>query len=484
MGFCQPATLELAASTPVKMMLSRQAAYPLWADQDLGTIAYQVSYITPSVGIASNDTLDVPITGAKTWSVGNHVADATNVGIAGHVAPGPFAPLGVDGGDTPWVWVPNNTYLGLHILRPNSVGGTTVRAALQTWSAPGQYDTFDMPQLVFADTYNTAGTWSSQLGGNWLRPHSLWLTSDGSAGFTGPLTVVLVICRDLPIVTQSPGNFPTITPNPSSGPCFLPVTYPAEFSNSLMPWFTARTTAAAVLGSNVSQVLNKAGTILAGRIAPGVTDPFRVTSSYINTLHPAEKAWLPCETGVYTFCPPSTDLSNFWDYTAHFDNQAPWVNAPVYRLDNDSLVNVMFITAGAVAEQLALTLDWHIEFRTTSALFQIGLSTMPLEVLHQAQIALTSAGFFFENPEHKAVLNKVMAAVKRYGPQVASIAATALPQYAAAFRGAKMILPKVMGGKMQATSAANSGITPKPKGNRGKKPPPPKRGNKGKGKKK
>lgn len=483
MGFCQPATLELPASTPVKMMLSRQAAYPLWADFDPGTFAYQAGYMTSTGGIASNDTVDLPIVGAVTWSQGNEMASTNYVGVSGHVATGPYTPMGVDGGDTPFIWMPSNSYLTVSLLRPNLVGGISARVSIEFWVNPGQFDTYTMPTATWNDGYGSISVQSSAPAGNWLRPRSVWLSSDGSAGFTGPLLVQLTVTRDLPTITNSPGpNFPMLNAAASAGSCFLPVTYPAEFANSRMPWYSTRTTAAAVLGTNVSQVLNKAGTILAGRVAPAVTNPFRVASSYINTLHPAEKAWLPCETGVYTFCPPSTDLSAFWDYTAHWENQYLTTVAPVYRLDNDSLVNVMFITAGAVAEQLALTLDWHVEFRTTSALFQIGLSTMPLEVLHQAQIALTSAGFFFENPEHKAVLNKVLSAVKRYGPQVANIAAMALPQYATAFRGAKMILPKVMGNKMQPTSAANSGITPKPKGNRGKKPPPPKKGKGKKGK--
>jgi hypothetical protein len=194
----------------------------------------------------------------------------------------------------------------------------------------------------------------------------------------------------------------------------FPILVSSEFANSQLPWFATRTTAAAMLGTNVTQILNKAGTVLGGRVSPNVISPWSVTSSYIQGLHPAEKAWLPLETGVYTFAPPSTDMAHFWDYT--LNTAAGAAASPVYRLDNDSLVNVLFVTPGSAEESLAVTASWHIEFRTSSALFNVALSGMSLEVFHQSQLSLATAGFFFDNPDHKAILAKIIGAANRIAP--------------------------------------------------------------------
>jgi hypothetical protein len=185
---------------------------------------------------------------------------------------------------------------------------------------------------------------------------------------------------------------------------------PAEFGNSTLPWATTRTTATAALFTNVTQVLNKGGTVLAGRITPQVHNPWLVTSATLSTLHPAEKQFLGLETGLYTYVPPSTDLADFWDYTLPTDSGT----LPLFRLDNTAMCNVGFFTTTGVIESIAITTDWHIEFRTSSALFPIGMCTMTLETLHQAQLALHAVGFFFENPDHKDVLSKVASSAARF----------------------------------------------------------------------
>jgi hypothetical protein len=152
--------------------------------------------------------------------------------------------------------------------------------------------------------------------------------------------------------------------------------------------------------TNVTQVLYKAGTFLGGRVSPNVVNPFNVSKAYISTLHPAEKSQLSAEHGFYTFVPPSTDLSNFWDYTI---NTASGVSAcPLYRLDNDSLAHVFFHTDSVVANY-SITVDWHLEFRTSSALFEIAISPVPLEGLHQAQLTLAQLGYFYNNWDHEKV---------------------------------------------------------------------------------
>lgn len=461
MAFCQPTTLTLPASTSVKILLARQATYPLWADYDPGVFSYSVSYGCDSVAGTPSETNSANVVGAIAYSSGNTTASGSLVGVSGSVAALPYPIVGVDGSQVPFIWAPAGSTVVVSISRTANTGGTTYQVFMKTWSSPGQYSFLTQNITVVAGNRSNGASFVSS--GQWICPVSFTQTNDASGiQAAGTNVVALTVVRGLTSVTGSVSNLPTVIVATGVQPVqFLPLTSPAEFANSQLPWFATRTTAAAMLGSNVSQVLNKAGTILGGRVSPNVIDPFSVTQSYVNTLHPAEKAWLPLETGVYTYCPPSTDLSNFWDYTLHLMGGA-FAPIPVYRLDNDALVNVAFVTAGSVAESLAVTLDWHIEFRTSSALFQIGLSSLPLEVLHQAQLSLTQAGYFFENPEHKSVLQKVTAAVKRFAPHLMTAAGAAFPQFAGALNAARrLIIPQPKAMKMTATSATSSGIVSK-----------------------
>lgn len=428
MGFNAPTTLPLPASTAVKIMVARQAGYPVWAERTFSSPwSYQVGYHT-SQGPASTAGIGMiaesSITEMYYWVVGNSTASTTVTGATGSSKPFSYPPLAVDSqlGGEPWLYVPAGCTLGVFVGEPLVAAPVNVDVTVnfEAWRSPGQCNHWK----GLGGTINT-GFFSTYLPqavteNTWIRPTSLTQNT--------PDIAAARVYRDMQIhcvvfptagVTATALQYNTTqgsinlagTP---TGQIFLPLIEPAEFVNSTLPWYSTRTTAAAFLGTNVSQVINKGGTVLGGRVAPQVENPFTVGSAYITQLHPAEKAYLPLESGVYTYVPPSTDLADFWDYT--LCTSSTLSSAPVYRLDNTSLVNVMFLTASAVSEFLACNVDWHVEFRTSSALFQIGLSAMTLESFHQAQLALAAAGFFFENPEHKAVLGRVIEAVRKIAP--------------------------------------------------------------------
>jgi hypothetical protein len=340
----------------------------------------------------------------------------------------------------------------------------------EVWTSPGEVTTENTPALIIAASTMSISTVLAATGGStgrWVRPVTFHVSSgvisQGSYGID-----VIVSNASTLTFTPANGTLGGLVVTGLGVRSFVPLVYAAEFANSQLPWFSTRTTATAALFTNVTQVLNKGGTVLCGRVSPQVLSPWAVTSSYVNNLHPAEKAFLPYETGAYTYCPPSTDMASFYDYTVPVSGPLT-SQAPVYRLDNDSLVNHLFFSAPALTgETLAVTVDWHVEFRTSSALFPIGLSTVTLEAFHQAQISLAAAGFFFENPEHKSVLSRVTSAVRKYGPTVAS---AIHPMAGAAVRAGTLMLDSKPRNKMKTTSADSSGIT-KPK------PPPKSKNNK------
>lgn len=347
-----------------------------------------------------------------------------------------YAPLGADSNlnaSMPFTYVPAGSRYNfiISLLQP-AADDTEFMVMYERWIAPGEaVYAGSINGVILAGNYGAKDVNAAVAGVNmWIRPTHVSMQGVALA-IWGQATCQLAVASGAGagVIAYIPSAVSAgeIILTPTAVQTLLPLVIPAEYANSTLPWQTTRTTACAMLGTNVSQVLNKAGTVMAGRVSPSVQDPFNVTQSYISTLHPAEKAFLALETGVYSYAPPSTDLAHFWDYSsvvgvAAATQYAAVAPLPMYHLGNDSLVNVMFITAGSVAESLACTVDWHIEFRTSSALFQIGLSTIPIEVLHTAQISLASVGYFFENVQHKKLLGQVVNATKAYANAMVSSA--------------------------------------------------------------
>lgn len=490
MSFNSPASLNLPASTAVKLMVARQAAYPVWADvTNTYTWSYTVGYET--VGSLSSSSTDSVVmafeANINTWSTGNLAATRSFLGVAGSSGSPRYSIMGIDQncGSVPFTYVPADATVNIIVVtRATSVpaGNTTAMLDYDAWNSPGQANTFKGITINISGG-NTGAVYTTTFSENsWIRPRSLQVVASGAAGAAVAPAYLLFI------QVSPPGVTATYTPSgstagtvaltgPPTGRTFMPLMEPAEFANSTLPWYSTRTTATSFLGTNVTQVLNKGGTVLAGRVSPQVENPFQANSSYISLLHPSEKAYLPLETGVYTYCPPSTDLASFWDYTV--STVIGIASCPVYRLDNDAMVNIMFLTASSVDESLACNVDWHVEFRTSSALFQIGLSGITLEAFHQAQLALASAGFFFENPEHKSVLGKVITAVRKIAPSAIGMLNPL------AGRAAQLLLSDRPQNKMKTTTTDRSGYNGPPKVKAsGKRPKSKPKVKKGKGKKK
>ena len=482
MGFSVPTTLSVPASTAVKIGLSRQAAYPMWADQSFASLGYSVSYVTEQLVASAGSLLDVKgaIVNMNSAVSGNTTAGNYQIGLSGSTGDLKYVPLGMDSatGPLPFVYVPAGMSLsviaGLGGQMPNSTQATVI---FDRWVAPGEtVPSSAGPAAISTTNYSTRVTNdSSSSTSMWIRPREVIFQHSSTGVFNFYGVVSIVVGAGTQGFTPSSSTQGLITLTASPRVAFLPLVFPVEFANSKLPWFSTRTTAAAVLVTNVTQIQKKGGTVLAGRLAPAVVDMWSAQQSDITNLHPAEKAFLALETGYYSFCPPSTDLAAFWDYTSIGPAATGFVSTlsqpssiPLYRLDNDSLVNVAYLTAGPDAETFAVTCDWHIEFRTSSALFQIGLSTLTIESLHQAQLTLAAVGYFFENVNHKQILSAVTSAAKRYGPALLA----AVPHPAAKMASA-MILSSKPKPSPNTTSAAASGYmprtaAPKSKGKKGK----------------
>lgn len=192
---------------------------------------------------------------------------------------------------------------------------------------------------------------------------------------------------------------------------------PPEFSVGL-PYEGTRANATSILISNVTRVMNKEGTVLAGRLAliAGNT-PTYVTQTSLNSLHPAEKYFGPLEKGCYCFSLPDANCEIFRDCR-------DLSNYPIYHFDSMGYFTAIFCTDMNADDtsSLAVTVMRHLEFRTWSQLFQLGFSSVPLEEYHASQLALARMGTIFENPIHMAtIISMVRNAVAALAPRVAPL---------------------------------------------------------------
>jgi len=462
MGFNTPATLALPANTAVRALVARQAAYPLWADVPMASESYSLTYHS---GLANDLGAPLGIEVFRGWTGAGTVTTVTPV-LSGVIALATGYPIvGLDSGTgpLPWLWVPAGATLTLiGVANDIPLVSADFTVTLEVWVQPGECATY---KNRFSSTCSGVAR-GLVLGidipatGIWVRPAGMAL--DHAISPIADLYLTLCVHTGTSVYVPSAANGGTFAVTPSTITAFLPLVAPSEYANSSLPWSSTRTTAAAALFTNVSQVLNKAGTVLCGRVAPQRSNPFNSTTAQLTALHPAEKAYLALEHGAYTYCPPSTDMQEFFDYTCP-QQLGGGPTAPVYRLDNTSLVNVLIFTAGSVAETIAVNLDWHFEFRTTSALFQIGMSALTLESLHQAQLSLAAVGFFFPNESHLAVLKsvipRVIAFAKRYLPAMQLLPGHAGLASRAAVAAGNVLLSAKPRATPPATSGRGSGIS-------------------------
>lgn len=487
MGFNVPATYSLTThplnGNVHRGMLTRQASYPLWLDESGDQPwAYTLMYaddITRLPGGAGTD-LNSPVT---SWSVGARPRTALMPGTTNAIAPQcgyPILALDNSTGHVPWFYAPKDGYICFTVtvvLGATYAGDPQLVVTLDKWDSPGQVTEQSQSYLTYVAGATSCYVRLVVPASGWYRFSKLQCASvaSPSANTFQNYSVVVTNSSLVTVVAPTPTLCPDFDVGTSPGVrALMPFSAPPEFANSKLPYSSTRTTAASVLFTNVTKVLNKEGTVLGGRLNPATINVFNFQAADLATLHPAEKQLLGLETGFYTFCPPSTDLAHFWDYTMSVAGDFR-VGIPIYRLDNDSLVNCFSFDDPDGSTNLAVNLDWHLEFRTTSALWQIALSTVPLEVLHQAQLALVSAGFFFQNETHEAVLKKVMPVLKSAASSLMPALASMNPLTKVAYRATKKILSSKPKSGPPPTSLSKSSRADA-------KPPPKKQGKGGKGK--
>lgn len=441
-------------TTPSRGLLTRQAMFPLWLERSVSGcyVATLLPAMNPPAGQGHVDIS--PATTPASWQLMTAVAGQTVVDGAytrGTNAPptipvygSPLEPgypwFGIDGEASGlYFYAPSTFSLVLAVTNvPTPSTYNSAEFLVDVYISPGEFRTITLtatgflgtnstgspPEVFDVSSYWYAASCSTAFGQNaWFRLRSI-VCKDSSGGkypIAGP--VIVVVAPSVGVSVTSAGeegldwtityNYINAITTSGSAYALAPGATTSAFTSSAIPFVNTRLTAVASLFTNVTKVLDKEGTVLAARFNPEQTDIFNLTSASYQDVHPTEKYFYGLEQGFYNYAAPSTDLANFYDYTVQ---PSSGTSLPVFRLDNAAMANAWQFSDPTGGSTLAVNLDWHIEFRNSSQLWPIGMSVMTLESLHSAQLAMASAGCFFDNIDHKWILNKLAAATRWLAP--------------------------------------------------------------------
>jgi len=247
---------------------------------------------------------------------------------------------------------------------------------------------------------------------------------------------------------------------PADKKILMPAFRPLEADVSHAPYDDCRVNASSLLLTNVSRVQVKQGTVLGARLQRNDVKPWSWGRDDLSLVHPSERFFSSCEYGVYTFTSPGQADSTFRHavaFTRSMTNLDPTAMTygdtlarPVVQIGDDEYFNAVYIEEESSVDEtvLAVTCDLHIEFRTTSSLFTIGISALPLETYHAALLAVNTTGFFFENSTHWAslaglLLKGLNAALPIVAPELAGPARALGTAAVAGYRAGKALISSV-----------------------------------------
>lgn len=413
------------------VFLARSPVYPLWGERpgyeggaftaQCYGVSYEMTNLEEYGHLVYASVGPYAVTG--TWCNTNSTGNSTPAISAGAASVLSKALIGIDSGtgDLPWVYVPKSSWILLSIGNMGLSTPMETTVTLERWVAPGEVQGFTYRFNLDAAGGSSGGNKYVSTQNQWLRVKSISIESGPLPVSTGPVVSLGAALSEAP---------PTYTPNSTYGTWspgvvlttekfLLPLTISPEYDNSIIPWQSTRLNAVSALFTNTTKVLAKEGTVLWGRLSPSHTAPWIVTKSLIEAIHPAEKAFLNLEQGTYAYNPPSTDLTDFKNHTyasTYTRSNSSSDNLPVYRLDSTAYVCHAFFTDPDGDTSLAINCDYHVEFRNSSTLFQIGIASLPIEALHTAQLALIRAGFFFSNSEHTGLISKIISGLASLHP--------------------------------------------------------------------
>jgi hypothetical protein len=432
-------------AVPRRGALFKHSVSPLWLDiLDVTPYAWGATWRQESQGTLNEGSRNYDEKPEKLLS-GNGVYDTLLLSLFSN--PG-VTPMGEYDG-YPMLYVQGGSKL---LLSVDSSGSNQAIASLhlEGRTIGGELITKDVQLGKTANTGTPLVGYTTMGQTCFLRPIRLE-APNANTGYTFAATLIATNMTADPVFTGSNECTPGVGTPPRS--VLFPLVKAPASQVSPIPFTNTRTTAAAVLFTNVTKALNKEGTVLAGRFNPAVTNPFDVSASSYVELLPTEKYFYGMENGFYTYAAMSDTTDHFrediFQVTVGAVNPTP-VNVPVVHLADNSLINVFLFSDPDGQTNLAVNVDWHIEYRNTSVLWPSAISTVSLETVHQLQLVLLQTGFFFENDNHRPWLRKLTSALSMIRPYASAAlkgAMATVPGGSALYGGAQEMYSAIKGGK-------------------------------------
>lgn len=460
MRFMGTATIT-ASTVPQDMFLMRQPAFPLWI----------TTALNPVVAADSCSIYTLFDSGYDQFQTGGESLEFPDQTLSGVASAGTKAitdkfrlPVGsCDGRLFAFVGT-ENVVISLPL-----VAFTGTSAAFQLHYEYWDHGVIGLGTVSFLGQAGLVGVTVVNLclGANnyaWIRPVRLVCTTAPSVvmGFSGAVYVGVTTTSITPGAAVYGGtNFLTAPAAHGTSVirAVLPWSAPPEFTVSTLPYRSTRVTACAVLVSNVTAVLAKEGTVEAARVPIGQAINIWARGSAISDIlseaHVHERYFGALEKGLYAYSAPDAASAVF--STAYETGSGITPVLPVVRLDQIDYVSLLRLSDLAATNgdsTFAVTLDTHLEFRSSSMLFPLGYSAVPLESYHAAQLALANLGTFFENPTHLAAITRLVSGAVR------TIAPIVMPHVqAAAVSLGKAAFNKLLSSRPRPAAMQQAGFT-------------------------
>lgn len=373
-------------------LLLRSPSYPLWVDRKLPatTVASEWRvYRSFSLDAVSSGVTLPPFLAIK----------MARVAFDGAVPNDPFIsdpsrwPLGVDSRSDAWLYIPAGArpFAQMSLVKANA-GGTSpssVSVTLEVWLGSDP-----LTQTVLAES----------LGGDDVN----WKTPNIGFGFSGCWARLqkvswhygenLVPGSDTFDITFS---FGMVMPG-GTDKVLLPVCPPPEYTVSEHPYLSTRNTAGSVLFTNVTSVLNQEGIVKSVRAPVRELPPFAGFMANFATVQPSALRFARLAKGCYSFTLPDSLSDDFRDYSV----QTSTGPEPCFRLDSFEYAHHFFFTdmEASTVTNLAISLDWHVEFQTVSCLFPTATALGDPVTWYNVTKAVQDIPCFYENPAHLTAL--------------------------------------------------------------------------------
>lgn len=235
-------------------------------------------------------------------------------------------------------------------------------------------------------------------GNCWARVVGVTVTNT-TVGNPGFLNVNVTTVLDGGVVYTYAGSGATagIWTNPATAgnttQTFLwPLPTMSAFEDSTVPWSSVCCNAAALDVTNTTKFLNREGTLQVGRIPQEIdTNPWSINAGQIGRLNSRDRGFFRADSPLHMFTVPTSVSGKYYDCANRpIVGDGPY---PVQPLSLSEPLYYIIVTDPDGGTNLSLKLCYSLEFRTSSALYQIGLSTVDHNMAYRVNRQLAETPF-------------------------------------------------------------------------------------------